>query len=138
MVPFLRNQIPWTFIFSLLFCGLGSISAQEANLMRNQLQLENELNSQVRKELLQIFKKEEFIISSSIKLKSYRVTKVLEKESQINKKPQTTKKEQEILPGFYDSTPTPTEEVSNTEQVRRVYGHETKTELEKCPIKSIS
>ena len=122
------------FLTFLLIGGLRVAFTQEASLMRNQLQLESELNSQVRKELLQIFKKEEFIISSSIKLKSYRVTKVLEKESHINKKPQNEGKEQEILPGFYDSDLSSSSEVAN-EQIRRVYGHETKTDLEKAQLK---
>jgi len=134
MAFILRLKFLWTLLFFLALSGIKYTSAQEASLMRNQLQLENELNSQVRKELLQIFKKEEFIISSSIKLKSYRVTKVLEKESHINKKPQNKNKEQEILPGFYDSASTTSNEVAN-EQVRRVYGHETKTDLEKAQLK---
>ena len=134
MNAFLRMKHLWAFLIFLLLSSVRVLFAQEASLMRNQLQLENELNSQVRKELLQIFKKEEFIISSSIKLKSYRVTKVLEKESHINKKPQNKGKEQEILPGFYDSDTSTTNEVEN-EQVRRVYGHETKTELEKAQLK---
>ena len=69
-------------------------------------------------------------------MKSYRVTKVLEKESHINKKPQNKGREQEILPGFYDSNISTISEVEN-EQVRQVYGHETKTELEKLSTYNI-
>ena len=104
----LKLKYLWIFLIFLLFSGPKGALTQEASLMRNQLQLESELNSQVRKELIQVFKKEEFIISSSIKLKSYRVTKVLEQESQINKQPKKKGSEQEILPGFYDSAPSTT------------------------------
>lgn len=131
---FLRLSHLWIFFTFLFFSGIKVTFSQDASLMRNQLQLENEFNSQVRKELLQIFKKEEFIISSSMKLTSRRITKVLEKESHINKKPQGQDQKQVILPGFYDSAPSTVNEVSN-EQVRRVYGYETKTDLEKGQLK---
>ena len=62
-------------LFILFYLQVGKTA--DAQLMRNQLQLEAELTSQVKKELLQILKKDEFVISSSIKLKSYKVTKVL-------------------------------------------------------------
>jgi hypothetical protein len=94
--------------------------------------LEAELSSQIKKELLQIFKKDEFVVSSSIKLKSYKVTKILEKESSINKGPPASK-EQEILPGFYE--PTKNKGEIFNEQVRKVYGHETKTEIQKVELR---
>ena len=117
-------------LFILFYLQVGK--AADAQLMRNQLQLEAELTSQVKKELLQILKKDEFVISSSIKLKSYKVTKVLEKESHINKRPKHSK-EQEILPGFYDTNKSDTDVIN--EQVRRVYGHETKTEIQKANLR---
>lgn len=127
-------QVRLVISFLILQTILWSLPSQaaDAQLMRTQLQLEAELSSQVKKELLQIFKKDEFIISSSIKLKSYKVTKVLEKESNINKRPQVSR-DQEILPGFYE--PFKNEGGVFNEQVRKVYGYETRTEIQKAEMR---